>query len=85
MCYLFLLHSQPSMDRQVVLGSLSLNDVEPTEQVIQVQEAILHENYRETREAVYNDIGEPSLSLILYKQRISYQQENFDFIYPFEL
>ncbi|KAK5908206.1 hypothetical protein CgunFtcFv8_016283 [Champsocephalus gunnari] len=48
---------QSSMDRQVVLGSLSLNDVEPTEQVIQVQEAILHENYRETREAVYNDIA----------------------------
>ncbi|KAJ4948958.1 hypothetical protein JOQ06_020479 [Pogonophryne albipinna] len=48
---------QPMMDRQVVLGSLSLNDEEPTEQVIKVQEAILHENYRETSEAVYNDIA----------------------------
>ncbi|XP_044070372.1 hyaluronan-binding protein 2-like isoform X2 [Siniperca chuatsi] len=44
-------------DMQVVMGSLSLNMEEPTEQTIHVEEAILHENYRETPEAVYNDIA----------------------------
>ncbi|XP_031735910.1 hyaluronan-binding protein 2-like isoform X2 [Anarrhichthys ocellatus] len=44
-------------DMQVVLGGLSLDLEEPTEQAIQVEEAIVHENYRETPSAVYNDIA----------------------------
>ncbi|KAK5853739.1 hypothetical protein PBY51_014870 [Eleginops maclovinus] len=48
---------QSMKDMQVVLGSLSLNNDEPTEQVIKVQKAIRHENYRETPQAVYNDIA----------------------------
>ncbi|XP_028459849.1 hyaluronan-binding protein 2 [Perca flavescens] len=46
-----------NMDMQVVMGDLSLNTKEPTEQTIKVAEAILHENYRETPTAVYNDIA----------------------------
>ncbi|XP_037321034.2 hyaluronan-binding protein 2 [Pungitius pungitius] len=44
-------------DMQVVIGALSTNIEEPTAQTIQVEEAIVHENYRETTAAVYNDIG----------------------------
>uniref|UniRef100_A0A3B4Z7W3 trypsin n=1 Tax=Seriola lalandi dorsalis TaxID=1841481 RepID=A0A3B4Z7W3_SERLL len=44
-------------DMQVVLGSLSQDVTEHTEQTIKVEEAIVHENYRETRSAVYNDIA----------------------------
>lgn len=66
MCCLCL-HSEQNKDMQVVMGGLSLNMEEPTEQTIQVEEAIVHENYRETPKAVYNDIGDPCLSLILYK------------------
>lgn len=42
---------------QVVMGGLSLDKDESTEQTLQVEQAIRHENYRETRSAVYNDIG----------------------------
>lgn len=49
------------------MGGLSLDMEEPTEQTINVEEAIVHENYRETRSAVYNDIGDPCPSRILYK------------------
>ncbi|XP_056250580.1 hyaluronan-binding protein 2-like [Seriola aureovittata] len=44
-------------EMQVVLGSLSQDVTEHTEQTIKVEEAIVHENYRETRSAVYNDIA----------------------------
>ncbi|XP_029305019.1 hyaluronan-binding protein 2 [Cottoperca gobio] len=44
-------------DMQVVLGSLSLDTEEPTEQILKVEEVILHENYRETSQAAYNDIA----------------------------
>ncbi|XP_071337154.1 hyaluronan-binding protein 2-like [Trachinotus anak] len=44
-------------DMQVVMGSLSLVGTENTEQTINVEEAIVHENYRETPSAVYNDIA----------------------------
>ncbi|CAJ1067848.1 hyaluronan-binding protein 2-like [Xyrichtys novacula] len=44
-------------DMQVVMGSLSLDTVEPDEQIINVEQAIVHENYRETPSAVYNDIA----------------------------
>lgn len=49
---------------QVVIGSLSLDAEEPSEQIVKVEEAIKHENYRETSAAVYNDIGHLSLSYI---------------------
>lgn len=41
----------------MVLGSLSLDAEGPSEQTVKVEEAIIHENYRETSTAVYNDIG----------------------------
>lgn len=62
---MFCLHSEPAKDMQVVVGGLSLNMVETTEQTLQVEEAIRHENYRETPEAVYNDIGDPCLSFYI--------------------
>lgn len=65
MCCLCL-NSEQNKDMQVVMGGLSLNTEEPTEQTIKVAEAIVHENYRETTAAVYNDIGDLSLSFILY-------------------
>ncbi|XP_046886233.1 hyaluronan-binding protein 2-like [Hypomesus transpacificus] len=42
---------------QVVAGGLTLNTPEPLEQTVSVEEAIPHENYRETKSAVYNDIA----------------------------
>lgn len=48
---------EPGKDMRVVMGGLSLNMAEPTKQTIQVEEAIVHENYRETYAAVYNDIA----------------------------
>ncbi|XP_056147952.1 hyaluronan-binding protein 2-like [Lampris incognitus] len=44
-------------DMEVVTGSVSLDSDEPTEQTLQVEDAIIHENYREAPDAVYNDIG----------------------------
>ncbi|XP_041866097.1 hyaluronan-binding protein 2 [Melanotaenia boesemani] len=44
-------------DMQVVMGSLSLDNVEPTAQTVEVEKAIVHENYRSTLSAVYNDIA----------------------------
>ncbi|XP_061601620.1 hyaluronan-binding protein 2-like [Cololabis saira] len=48
---------EPNTDMQVVLGSLSLNKPDPSIQTIDVENAIRHENFRETPTAVYNDIG----------------------------
>ncbi|KAM7385866.1 hypothetical protein PAMP_001917 [Pampus punctatissimus] len=48
---------QSRKDMQVVMGTLSLSEDEPTKQTLEVEEVIRHENYRETREAVYNDIA----------------------------
>uniref|UniRef100_G3NHR9 trypsin n=1 Tax=Gasterosteus aculeatus TaxID=69293 RepID=G3NHR9_GASAC len=52
-----ILHSAGTKDMQVVVGALSTNIEEATAQTIQVEEAIVHENYRETPAAVYNDIA----------------------------
>lgn len=41
----------------MVMGGLSLDLDEPTEQTIMVEEVIVHENYLETQSAVYNDIS----------------------------
>lgn len=43
---------------QVIMGGLSLDTEEPTAQTIEVEEVTVHEKYRETPAAVYNDIGE---------------------------
>jgi len=53
-------HSEKNKDLQVVVGSLSLDKLEPTAQTIEVENSIVHENYRETSEGVYNDIGKAS-------------------------
>ncbi|XP_059179764.1 hyaluronan-binding protein 2-like [Centropristis striata] len=47
----------PTRDMQVSMGGLTLNTDESTEQTIGVEQAIRHENYRETPSAVYNDIA----------------------------
>ncbi|XP_033468315.1 factor VII-activating protease-like [Epinephelus lanceolatus] len=44
-------------DMEVVMGGLSLDVEESTEQTVKVAEAIRHENYSETPTAVYNDIA----------------------------
>lgn len=61
------LNSDKNKDMQVVMGGLSMDLDEPTMQTLQVEEAIAHENYRETSASVHNDIGDPRLTLILYK------------------
>ncbi|XP_035519572.1 hyaluronan-binding protein 2-like [Morone saxatilis] len=48
---------EQSKDMQVSMGSLTLASEDLTEQTIRVEEAIVHENYRETPVAVYNDIA----------------------------
>lgn len=42
---------------QVVLGGVNIDIAEETDQTIPVIQTIVHENYRETRAAVYNDIA----------------------------
>lgn len=56
------LNREQNKDMQVLMGSLSLDNEETTEQIVNVEEAIVHENYRETPAAVYNDIGDQCLS-----------------------
>lgn len=50
--------SEKNKDMQVVMGGLSQDTTEYTAQTLRVEEAIVHENYRETSSAVYNDIGD---------------------------
>lgn len=56
--------SEQNKDMRVVMGGLSRDTTEHTEQIIKVEEAIKHENYRETTAAVYNDIGDVSFDII---------------------
>lgn len=51
-------HSDSKKDFQVVLGSINLAKPEPSHQTLEVVETIIHEQYRETPESVYNDIGD---------------------------
>lgn len=46
-----------SKDMQVLMGSLSLDKPDASTQILPVEKAIVHENYRETTGAVYNDIA----------------------------
>lgn len=39
------------------MGTLSVDKLDPGAQTVEVVQAIRHENYRQTPEAVYNDIG----------------------------
>lgn len=48
---------EPSKDFQVTMGGLTLDRLDRSSQAIGVEKAIVHENYRETPEAVYNDIA----------------------------
>lgn len=60
-------NSEPNKDMQVVMGGLSLDMDETTEQTIRVEEVIVHENYLETQSAVYNDISIHVYFHTLYK------------------
>ncbi|XP_030603822.1 hyaluronan-binding protein 2 [Archocentrus centrarchus] len=53
---------EPNKDMQVLAGSLSLSKPDLGAQIIPVQKATKHANYRETSAAVYNDIGLLKLS-----------------------
>uniref|UniRef100_A0A8C5H769 trypsin n=1 Tax=Gouania willdenowi TaxID=441366 RepID=A0A8C5H769_GOUWI len=48
---------EKNKDMQVLMGSLSLNSEDSMTQTLDVERAIIHENYRETPIAVYNDIA----------------------------
>lgn len=47
---------------QVVLGGVDIQKDEAYDQVIAVENAIVHEGYRKTPNALYNDIGEVFLN-----------------------
>lgn len=49
--------SQSDNEYQVVLGGVDIDKAEEIDQTIPVIQTIVHENYRESRFAVYNDIG----------------------------
>lgn len=49
--------SKSNYEYQVVLGGVNIEKAEESDQTIPVIQTIVHENYRETRFAVYNDIG----------------------------
>ncbi|KAM9364938.1 hyaluronan-binding protein 2-like [Pholidichthys leucotaenia] len=48
---------EPNKDMQVVMGTLSLDVLDPGAQVVQVEKAIRHERYTETPSSVHNDIA----------------------------
>ena len=43
---------------QVVLGGVDIEKAEVYDQVIPVERAIMHEGYKATHFALYNDVGE---------------------------
>lgn len=43
---------------QVVLGGVDIEKDETSDQAIEVEQAIVHEQYRESPFALHNDIGE---------------------------
>lgn len=58
----FPLCSEAENEYQVVLGGVRLDKQEEMDQTIPVIQTIMHESYRETHEAVYNDVGLSQLS-----------------------
>lgn len=61
--FLFCSSSGTNEEFQVVLGGVNIDKQEDMDQTIPVIRTILHENYRDARVAVYNDIG---LILFIY-------------------
>lgn len=57
--FTFCLSSGANDEFQVVLGGVNIDKEEVMDQTIPVIRTIVHEDYRETRVAVYNDIGLP--------------------------
>lgn len=45
-------------EMQVEVGGVMLEKKEDSEQIIPVEDYIVHENYKETKDALFNDIGE---------------------------
>lgn len=64
--FVFYLHSEPNKDMQVLAGSLSVSKPDPGTQTIPVKRTIKNPNYRETNEAVYNDIGDTCLKCLCH-------------------
>lgn len=58
----FPLCSEGDNEYQVVMGGVDLDQDENMDQTIPVIETIAHEDYRETDDALYNDIGLSQLS-----------------------
>lgn len=54
-------HSDNKNNFQVVLGSIHLGKTEPAQQTLEVIETIIHEQYTETFDSVYNDVGDHCL------------------------
>lgn len=50
--------SKSGLDMQVVLGGVDIEKNEVFDQVIPVERAIVHEQYRQSPFALYNDVGE---------------------------
>lgn len=55
--FLFCPSSGADDEFQVVLGGVNIDKQEEMDQTIPVIRTIVHENYRDARVAVYNDIG----------------------------
>lgn len=51
------MYSDKKHDYSVVLGGLNLVQKESTDQTVLVENTIIHEEYKETPDVVYNDIG----------------------------
>lgn len=54
---LLFFYRERNHEMQVVLGGLDLGKKESFEQTLAVEKTIVHEGYKETSQAVYNDIG----------------------------
>lgn len=50
--------SNPMEEMQVELGGVTLHKKEDFEQIIAVEKALIHEKYRESPDALHNDVGE---------------------------
>lgn len=53
----------------MTLGGLDLGKIEASDQTLEVVETIIHEQYKETYEAVYNDIGDKCLLPVIFFQQ----------------
>lgn len=53
----FMLYSKSDMEMQVVLGGVDIEKSEVYDQIIPVERAHVHEEYKETPFALHNDVG----------------------------